>query len=94
MGLRGGTWSISFSDVGATIHLSGSRFAEDVAVTGEAVLPFGVVASLDATVTVDGPAGEDGTLTVTGLVFSPGARKLVVRGTLAGRNVALLVPAT
>ena len=58
MGLRGGSWSIGFDDVQATIELNGDRFSEDVAVSGKAGLPFGLVSSLDATVTVDGPGGD------------------------------------
>jgi pimeloyl-ACP methyl ester carboxylesterase len=90
LGLRGGTVSPDFGPTGATVDLTGTRFAEDVSVSGTAT----VSDVLDATVTVDGPRGEDGTLHVTGIWFDVGATTLQIRGTLGGRQVALLVPAT
>jgi hypothetical protein len=90
VGLRGGTFSPSFGPEGAMIDLTDARFAGDVAVSGTATS----AGAIDATVTVDGPRGEDGTLHITGVWFAAGATKLQVSGTLGGRQVALLVPAT
>jgi hypothetical protein len=96
VGLRGGTFDApSFDDAGATVKLHGARFARDVAVTGTDKYLF-QTQSIDARVTVDGPRGEDGALQVKGVWFGLGTPTTVlrVRGSLAGRRVALLVPAT
>jgi pimeloyl-ACP methyl ester carboxylesterase len=94
-GLRGGTFSINFGDAKATVQLSSARFAKDVAVSGSADYGYQSQA-IDATVTIDGPKGEDGSLHVTGVWFGFGVPNTVlrIRGALCGRHVALRVPAT
>ena len=95
VGLRGGTFSINFGDAKATVQLASARFAKDVAVSGTADYSYESQA-IDATVTVDGPGSEDGTLHVTGVWFGFGVPNTVlqIRGSLCGRQVALQVPAT
>jgi hypothetical protein len=90
VGLRGGTFVANFGPTGAAVDLAGARFAADVSVSGSATSSD----IIDATVTVDGPGAEDGTLQVSGIWFDKGATTLQARGDLGGRKVALLVPAT
>ena len=96
VGLRGGTFSqdLNAEQNGIAATLDGVRFAGDVAVSGDAGYLF-ETESIDATITVDGPAGEDGTLHVTGVWFASShkATRLAITGELAGRTVALRVPA-
>ena len=94
VGLRGGTFTIEFSDTAATLQLDGARFAEDVAVTGTAVHSF-ETDLFDVNVTVDGPRDLDGTLNITGLAFFvDGASTWQINGELGGRTVNLRVPVT
>lgn len=94
-GLRGGMVSGTadqFSVV--TVTLTGSRFVEDIAVSGTASwdpATFALTGSVQVT-TFDGT--PLGTLDLNGSWRMPGQPPLQVRGTLNGRPVALLVPAT
>jgi pimeloyl-ACP methyl ester carboxylesterase len=92
-GLRGGTFEAAFDDTGATVDLSGARFAADVSVTGRASRPW-ESGAIDATIRGDGSGDHDGNLRVAGVWFAPGAATLTIRGTLGGRRVSLRVPAT
>ena len=93
VGLRGGSYQAGIDDDGIALDLSAARFATDVSVTGHAIRPW-ESGAIDATIEVNGPAGNDGTLRVTGTWLTPGATTLTLRGTLGGRRVALLAPAT
>jgi pimeloyl-ACP methyl ester carboxylesterase len=97
VGLRGGAFGYVEDPglPGLVGTLTDARFAGDVAVSGDARYLFNTQ-SIDATITVDGPGGEDGTLHVSGVWFpTPGdATVLEVTGTLAGRSIAVRVPAT
>ena len=95
VGLRGGTFKPSFNQSNIAVKLSGARFASDVAVSGTAKYLFSSQA-INAPVTVDGPGGEDGALTVKGVWFGFGVPTTVLRvtGTLGGRNVSVTVPAS
>jgi hypothetical protein len=76
-----------------TIDLNGARFTRDVAIDGRARLDFPQGSVVSARVTVDGPAGADGHLRLSGKWFSPDARVIRIRGRLGGRRVAAVVPA-
>ena len=94
VGLRGGSFTISFSDTAATIELTDARFAEDVTVSGTVIHSF-ESNTVDANITVDGPRGLDGALNISGLVFfAPGASTWQIHGTLGGRTVDVRVPVT
>ncbi len=93
-GLRGGTFDFEFGDTSSISTLHGSRFAKDVAVSGNAEYGYESEAIV-ATISVDGPGGEDGTLHVTGNWFSfHEVTSFVVSGKFGGRTVALRVPAS
>jgi pimeloyl-ACP methyl ester carboxylesterase len=90
VGLRGGAFHFEEASAGPTIHLSGARFAEDVAVTGEATVVEGV--TLEASLSVAGAA--QGTLHVHGVWLVPGAGRLKISGSLDGHQITTSVPAT
>lgn len=92
-GLRGGRYRVAFEPTRAVIELKQARFASDVAVKGTAKY-IGASQELRAKVSVDGPGVLDGTLRIAGVWFGFGVETtvLVVRGTLGGRHVSLLVP--
>lgn len=91
-GLRGGTWARR--DEGATFSLrfSGTRFTEDVAVSGQ-LTASASGDRVDAELHVDGPGDRDGTLHLTGDLWAPdAARTITITGTLAGKTVAAEMP--
>jgi pimeloyl-ACP methyl ester carboxylesterase len=94
-GLRGGRFTVEPGETGVTDKLNGVRFARDVAVSGTADWTF-ETESIDATITVNGPGAEDGTLRVTGVWFASlhQATVLKINGKLGGCSVSLRVPAT
>jgi pimeloyl-ACP methyl ester carboxylesterase len=87
VGLRGGSFTVKFSDNGLTARLHGVRFARDLAVSGK--IDYVGYTKIDAKLKVRG-----GTLHVRGVWASDGATKLRISGKLRGRKVALSVPAT
>jgi pimeloyl-ACP methyl ester carboxylesterase len=90
VGLRGGTFSWAWPDAVLSLDYDGVGFAGDVAVSGGASVDFST-GEVDADLVVDGPAGRDGTLRVTGTLF-PHTAPVAGRGTLGGRRVAVLLP--
>jgi hypothetical protein len=76
-----------------TVDLNGARFTRDVAIDGRARLDFAQGSVVGARVRVDGPAGADGRLRLSGNWFNPDARVIRIRGRLGGRRVAAVVPA-
>jgi hypothetical protein len=82
VGLRGGTFTSSFTDSGRSAALSGVRFADDVAVTGSDDYSFDTQA-ISAHVTVDGPGAEDGDLRVSGVWFGFGVPNTVLESAAA-----------
>lgn len=95
VGLRGGRFVGVFDPDSAvvTVDLNGARFTRDVAIDGRARLDFAQGSVVGARVTVDGPAGADGRLRLSGNWFNPDARVIRIRGRLGGRRVAAVVPA-
>lgn len=97
VGLRGGTMTGDFTgdnDGSFTVTLTGTKFVGDVAVDGTASWDP-VTFALSATLTLSASGGSAiGSVTVSGAWRQPGEAPLQVRGTLSGRSVALLVPAT
>jgi pimeloyl-ACP methyl ester carboxylesterase len=94
--LRGGRFNVEFAADGSAVtnQLDGVRFASDVAVSGASTYSF-ESESIDATIDVDGPAGADGKLHITGAWFgrTHEATVLDIDGEIAGRRAALGVPA-
>lgn len=95
VGLRGGGFVGVFHPESAvvTVDLKGARFTRDVAIDGRARLDFAQGSVVGARVRVDGPAGADGHLRLSGNWFNPDARVIRIRGRLGGRRVAAVVPA-
>jgi pimeloyl-ACP methyl ester carboxylesterase len=95
-GLRGGTFTPSFGQSAAREDLSGVRFAKNVAVSGGARYVFSSQSIKATSLTVDGPGGEDGTLSVSGVWFGFGVPTTVLKvtGTLGDRNISVDVPAS
>jgi pimeloyl-ACP methyl ester carboxylesterase len=89
VGLRGGTFQFEEASSGPIIHLVGARFAEDVAVTGDATVAEFL--TLDANLTVAGAA--QGTLRVHGIWLDPAATRLTITGLLDGHQISTSVPA-
>jgi pimeloyl-ACP methyl ester carboxylesterase len=96
VGLRGGRFVGVFDPEtsSVSVELDRSRFSRDVVVGGRARLMFGEDNRLRARVTVNGPAGSDGSLRLRGNWFSPGATTIRISGRLGGRRVDVKVPAT
>ena len=92
VGLRGGSYQAGIDDNGITLDLSAARFATDVSVTGRRHPAMGV-GSDRRDHPSQRPGRNDGTLRVSGAWLTPGL-PLTLRGTLGGRRVALLAPAT
>jgi hypothetical protein len=90
-GLRGGTFTAAFDGTTLSVALDAARLAGDLAVTGTGTEDF-TTDTLDATIDLAGAA--TGRLHIEGLWFDPDASDLSVDGTIDGRRVALLVPAT
>jgi hypothetical protein len=90
-GLRGGTFTAAFDGATFSVGLDAARLARDLAVTGSVTEDF-ATDTLDATIDLAGAA--TGRLHLHGLWFDPNASDLGVEGTIDGRPVALLVPAT
>jgi pimeloyl-ACP methyl ester carboxylesterase len=93
VGLRAGTFQTTVdADGNQTTTLADCTFAKDVIVNGTVI--WGADRSLMVDLTVSGTGTAGGTLHAEGSWQAPGAvGTLVVSGTLAGHQVAVLVPA-
>jgi hypothetical protein len=94
VGLRGGTIHRAYdpdTNTG-TYDLTGLRFTNDVAVTGQVIWDTDNVMNGD--LTIAGPNGLTGTIHVEGAFFTQDATTLNVTGTLGGHIVDVTVPAT
>ncbi|HZD86711.1 MAG TPA: alpha/beta hydrolase [Gaiellaceae bacterium] len=101
-GLRGGSYTVTTSDTTVAIDYQAVRFSNDVTVTGHATRDL-ATNTIDAQVTVaqaEGKGGKQhgrgdplqGTLTIHGVLYTPGEPDGQVRGTINDHQVALLVP--
>jgi hypothetical protein len=92
VGLRAGTFQTTVdADGNQTTTLADCAFAKDVIVNGTVV--WGADRSLMIDLTVSGTGAAGGTLHAEGSWQAPGAvGNLKVSGTLAGHEVAVLVP--
>jgi hypothetical protein len=86
-GLRGGTYSWDFTPAhdGVLFTFAGAKFTSDVAVTGTMLSPRDSP-DWTATITLTGPGGGTGALTLAW----PGSGKTHIDGTINGHHVALL----
>ncbi len=89
VGLRGGTWSaVSNPSGSATLfQMSQVRWTEDVAASGQFVWNYYKPGLVSGTITVIGPNGESGELTIT---FKSRERnaQATITGTIGGRKIA------
>ena len=69
-GLRGGSYTLTRSDTAIDFELNAVRFVEDVSIQRAATLDR-TSSTLDATVEVDGPGNNDGTLTFHAVLWDP-----------------------
>jgi len=91
-GLRGGTYTVTKSSTTTTIDYQAVRFSNDVTVTGHATRDL-ASNTIDAQVTVEQTEDQSqGTLSFRGVLYTPSKPDGQVRGTIDGRQVALLVP--
>ncbi|MGZ4394035.1 MAG: alpha/beta fold hydrolase [Gaiellaceae bacterium] len=100
-GLRGGSYTVTATDTTVTIDYQAARFSDDVTVTGHATRDL-ATNTIDAQVTVaqtEDHSGTkqghgdhpQGTLSFHGVLYTPSKPDGRVRGTIDGRQVALLV---
>jgi pimeloyl-ACP methyl ester carboxylesterase len=94
-GLRGGTYTVTKSSTTTTIDYQAVRFSNDVIVTGHATRDL-ASNTIDAQVTVEQTEDQNGNqqsmLSFHGVLYTPSKPDGQVRGTIDGRQVALLVP--
>jgi len=93
VGLRGGTFqAVLFGPTLLdSLTMTNCAFAKDIIVNG--TLSWGYDASIVADLTVSGPGTAGGTLHITGFFENQGpVGNFSVTGTLAGKQVAVLVP--
>ncbi|HEU4349252.1 MAG TPA: hypothetical protein VFR35_15865, partial [Actinoplanes sp.] len=91
-GLRGGSYTATSSQTTTTIDYRAVRFSSDVTVTGRATRDL-ATNTIDAQVTVVQTQNQSvGTLSFHGLLYTPSQPDGQARGTIGGRQVALLVP--
>jgi pimeloyl-ACP methyl ester carboxylesterase len=91
-GLRGGSYTVTSSQTTTTIDYQAVRFSSDVTVTGHATRDL-LTNTIDAQVTVQQTEDQSGgTLSFHGVLYVPSKPDGQVRGTIDGRQVALLVP--
>jgi pimeloyl-ACP methyl ester carboxylesterase len=90
-GLRGGSYTVTKSSTTTTIDYQAVRFSNDVTVTGHATRDL-ATNTIDAQVTIEQSGNHQGTLSFHGVLYTPSKPDGQVRGTIDGRQVALLVP--
>jgi hypothetical protein len=95
-GLRGGSYTVAKGQTTTTIDFNAVRFNNDVTVTGHATRDL-ATNTIDTQVTVEQTEHghghqRQGTLSFHGVLYTPSKPDGTVRGTIAGRHVALLVP--
>ncbi len=94
-GLRGGRFDFDYESFGdhAVVHLDGTRFARNVAVTGRSRWTY-ASNTLQMSIDVDGPRGLSGHLRADGTWgFGAPFRAFKVTGSLGRRTLHLSVPA-
>jgi pimeloyl-ACP methyl ester carboxylesterase len=87
-GLRGGTYTVSANG----IDLHADKFSVDTAVSGHVTFDKATDA-VTADVTISGPGGSTGKLTMTARLWRADAPDAVVCGVIDGQQVAVVTPA-
>jgi pimeloyl-ACP methyl ester carboxylesterase len=87
-GLRGGSYAVTRSGGTTRIDYHRARFSKDVYVSGRITLDAGN--RLSGLVTVAGPCGRSGTLVISARLWDPSHPLASLRGTLHGKDIAVL----
>ncbi len=86
VGLRGGKWNYSSDGNSYVFTMDQVRWTNDVAVSGQFTWDYYKPGAVNGKVSVTGPSGEDGQLTVTFASREPGARAKIT-GSIGGRKI-------
>jgi pimeloyl-ACP methyl ester carboxylesterase len=87
-GLRGGSYTVTRAATTRRIDYRQDRFTNDVQVSGHIILDADN--AITGAVTVAGPRGHAGTLTIRAVLWDPSHPLASLRGTLAGKDIAVL----
>jgi pimeloyl-ACP methyl ester carboxylesterase len=87
-GLRGGSYTITRTAAVTTIDYQQAQFTNDVSLSGHITLDASN--ALTGMVTVTGPGGRTGTLTIKAVLWDPSHPQASLRGTLGDREIAVL----
>jgi hypothetical protein len=85
-GLRGGSYAVTKSPAATTVTYRRAQFTDDVQISGRATVDSDN--RLEAIVTVNGPRGENGTLTIDATLWDPAQPTAALRGQLRHHDVA------
>jgi hypothetical protein len=92
-GLRGGSWSVEFSDTGATLTLDRARLVEDVTVSGTGFFSWDPSLPNSGEFTVAGRGTTPGTITLSGDSLLDNTKPMLhVSGRIGNHPLRLLVP--
>ena len=86
-GLRGGTVTVTATGSGSSVDYRGTRFTDEVSVTGHGIL--NVSNMLTAAVVVSSSCGRLGTLTIHARLWDPAHPLATITGTVGGRHVSV-----
>ena len=87
-GLRGGTYTVTNTATGTQIDYQKAQFTHDVYVSGQVTLD--ATNALTGRVTLTGPHGRTGTLTIHAILWDPAHPLASLRGTVGGKTIAVL----
>jgi pimeloyl-ACP methyl ester carboxylesterase len=87
-GLRGGSYTVTTTPAGTTIDYQGARFTDDVYVTGRVRLTPDN--RLTGQVNVIAPHPQNGTLSISAVLWDPAHPLASLTGTVHGRQIAVL----
>jgi pimeloyl-ACP methyl ester carboxylesterase len=87
-GLRGGGYTVTNTPTGTRIDYQRAQFTNDVYVSGQVILD--ATNALSGSITLIGPRGRTGTLTIHAVLWDPAHPLASLRGSLGGKAIAVL----
>jgi hypothetical protein len=87
-GLRGGSYTVTRTAAVTSIDYQKTQFTNDIYVSGHVTLDAS--SALTGLVTVTEPGGRTGTLTIKAVLWDPSHPLASLRGTLDGKEIAVL----